>query len=60
MGEAAISSKETHGFVKKPYADWAWDHYGSELAADIGYCDVCNRPYEEHESAFAKIKTEEK
>ncbi len=37
-----------HAFQTKAEAESAWNTYGSELAADIGYCGVCNRPYEEH------------
>lgn len=38
-----------HPFKKKEWAEAAWNMYGSELAADIGYCEICNHPPEEHE-----------
>lgn len=47
-----MSQPGQHRFVEKPHAQWAADHYGSELAADIGYCNICNRPFYDHEDAF--------
>jgi len=37
-----------HNFEPKPEASYAAETYGSELAGDIGNCNVCNRPWEEH------------
>lgn len=46
-----------HKFEDKPWAAAAWEVYGSELAGDIAYCNICNKPSWEHQSSgFNQLK----
>jgi len=45
-----------HRFQRKAHADYAIAAYGSELAGDILNCEVCGRPYEEHDHGDVETK----
>jgi hypothetical protein len=32
-----------HRWVAKDEAEYAWNHYGSELAGDIANCKICDQ-----------------